>query len=292
MNAPNLAGNIQVQYDCHSPERTMTTLGGRRGRKDKKQRDANRRAAINSELADQEPSDPAPNHKNRRVIEEDTFPVYKPPDSVVAVAGVLVGIVVALIYGMQLWVMQRQLDAMRRDQRAWVSADIAVKGPLTFTQDMAFLPIDMVVTNVGHSPAQYVAPWTQLIVGFAPPSKDEIEAYCKVIKDRSTSNGATGWTLFPGQHADINQPATVRRMDIDDAIAKGKADNGKIGVSLIACVDYKFTSDDDLKDHQTRQGYAVGWLDPSKNRTSIGAFDPLGQYAPIAIYLQPMSFAD
>lgn len=258
---------------------------------EKKKNAAKRGCGINNEALCQEPPDPDPRKKDREFIEQETYSIYKPPDSVMASWGVVLGIAVTLVYGMQLLVMQGQLDTMQKDQRSWVSTDITVTGPLTFTPDLVLLPIHMVVTNVGHSPAQYVAPWTQLIIGFAAPSKDEIETYCKVIKNRSTSNGATGWTLFPGQNADTKQPATATRKDVDDAIAHGKVDGGKIGVSLIVCVDYKF-SFGDTDDHQTRQGYAVGWLDPSKNGISMGAFDPVGQYAPILLHLQPMSFAD
>ncbi len=44
----------------------------------------------------------------------------KPPDSTHAIWGVVLGILLAAIYGMQLYTMQGQLAVMRDDQRPWV----------------------------------------------------------------------------------------------------------------------------------------------------------------------------
>ena len=40
----------------------------------------------------------------------------------------------------------------RDEQRAWVGIDVSVNGPLTFRSDAVLLPLNLHVSNVGHSP--------------------------------------------------------------------------------------------------------------------------------------------
>jgi hypothetical protein len=51
---------------------------------------------------------------------------------------------------------------MYLDQRAWVALSVSVTGPLDIRRDAAFLPLDMEVVNLGHSPARYVKTWGKL----------------------------------------------------------------------------------------------------------------------------------
>jgi hypothetical protein len=77
--------------------------------------------------------------------------MYKPPDSTAAIWGVFLGILLAAIYGMQLHVMQRQLNAMQDDQRPWVG--VKGVGQVGVPQPDIQYSIALDVGNFGKTPA-------------------------------------------------------------------------------------------------------------------------------------------
>ena len=117
------------------------------GKKQKKRETANRKVAILNEVPSEEPSKIAPEYENRRFTAKDTHYVYKPPDSALALWGVLLGVVVASIYFMQ-WLAMNQ--SMMIDQRAWLSVG-SMKSVTKFAVGEPFT-VGVALRNVGNTP--------------------------------------------------------------------------------------------------------------------------------------------
>jgi hypothetical protein len=94
-------------------------LSGRHGHKKKTYNAADRKITIPDEISREEPSSARPQSELDNRKRKDQYSMYKPPDSPLALWGVLLGAVVAFIYLMQ-W---RAMDqAMKIDQRAWLES--------------------------------------------------------------------------------------------------------------------------------------------------------------------------
>jgi hypothetical protein len=122
-------------------------LSGRHGKKKKQRLAANRAVAVPDERLCEEPCKPAPQSETSDHAKEKNCSMYKPPDSTLALWGVLLGAVVALIYFMQWFAMDQ---AMKVDQRAWV-------GPM-IVQHMHAIPetgvrVQLTLSNSGRTPA-------------------------------------------------------------------------------------------------------------------------------------------
>jgi hypothetical protein len=96
--------------------------------------------------------------------------MYKPPDSALALWGVLLGIAGAVIYFLQLGAMRTQLDLMDKEftmsHRPWVTMAglAAVVKPLTFDSEDAHVDITLPLKNGGSSPALNVHTNLSLII--------------------------------------------------------------------------------------------------------------------------------
>jgi hypothetical protein len=95
--------------------------------------------------------------------------VYKPPDSTLALWGVLLGAAVALIYFLQLWAMRDQLNLMDKQfavsHRPWVGIKgLDKNGPLVFDSDGAHAIVDFTIQNGGSSPAINVLAASHLLI--------------------------------------------------------------------------------------------------------------------------------
>lgn len=80
----------------------------------------------------------------------------KPPDSVVAVWTLVVGIVIAAIYLLQLFSMQDSVnvsrETMRLDERAWIRPDL----PNVFPFENNQIPATIKVSNIGKTVATHI----------------------------------------------------------------------------------------------------------------------------------------
>jgi hypothetical protein len=77
--------------------------------------------------------------------------MYKPPDSALALWGVLLGAALAFIYFMQLHAMQGQLDVMKLQQRPWVGIKSYSNIEATKSGTPFYMWVDF--GNFGQSPA-------------------------------------------------------------------------------------------------------------------------------------------
>jgi hypothetical protein len=199
------------------------------------------------------------------------------------------------IAGQQAKAAQDSVEATNRqislEQRAWVAVNPIVTGPLYFNNEGVWIPIEIEMTNVGRSPAQYVKLWQKLVVSFAPPTNEEIESTCALLKKPPTSKETNGWVLFPNQTGRQPYPAFASTKDINASLVNSGIP-GKIGFSLILCADYTMTFDSTIH-HQTRQAYSVIWFDKSKGGIGMGAFDPQStQPVPVSLILRIGGFTD
>jgi len=124
------------------------------------------------------------------------------------------GVIGAFIFNNQLSVMQGQLDAMRADQRPWVSLSMQADGPLVHDGNGWNFLIKYSLTNAGKSPAGDVdflatmIPW-----GLPQPNNDGLpKQFPDVTADVHTAtenicntmqafraSGGSGQVMFPGE---------------------------------------------------------------------------------------------
>ena len=80
--------------------------------------------------------------------------MYKPPDSTLALWGVILGVVAAFVYFMQ-W---RAMDqAMKIDQRAWVHLRLTERDPVSKIPDFNPIRLPLAISNTGKTPAKKVS---------------------------------------------------------------------------------------------------------------------------------------
>jgi hypothetical protein len=182
-------------------------------------------------------------------------------------------------------------DAMRLEQRAWVALKPTATGPLYFNNEGAWLPINVVMTNIGHSPARYVKLWEKLVVSLAPPTSEEIETTCALLKKPPASKETNGWVLFPTEIGEQLYPGFASKKDIDASLMNSGIP-GMVGFNLILCADYTMTFDSRTH-HQTRQAFAITWYDMNRGGIAMGAFDPKStQPVPVSLVLRIGGFTD
>jgi len=168
-------------------------------------------------------------------------------------------------------------------QRAWISVNATTENALVFNSQGAWLPNNVEMKNVGHSPATYVKLWEKLVVGLPPPSDDELESTCAILKKSPTSTETNGWNLFPDQIGTEYEPAFASLKDIEKSLESPNGIPGKVGLNLIVCADYTMAFGP-LTHHQTRQVYSILWTDTNNGEALMGAFDPKNP-KPIPIFL-------
>ncbi len=163
----------------------------------------------------------------------------------------------------QLQTMQQQMDL---SERPWVSADLVVSNPLKFGPGGAFIGMNIVLRNVGHSVARYVSVWTALKPrAFDPRDQQEL---CGRPKAPINNKSDYGYLLFPGQNpVPEYQAAIADPNEIDNLVKNGEI----VQFSYLVCIDYKSTFDE--RHHQTRLVRTLGWPD-HKSGLMMGAFDP------------------
>jgi hypothetical protein len=185
---------------------------------------------------------------------------------------------------------QKSLEAtsseMQQDRRAWVSISVIPEGQLELRAEVGVLPLRLTMTNVGHSPAEFVKPWAQLALGM-----ESTDTPCDFLREPRVEKEKNGWTLFPGDSFTKSYPAgtTLAGNKLLKEFSPTKP-NPFILVSLVVCNDYTLPFDPKIH-HQTRQVYAVGRLDPTTHLV-MGDFHPLTTYNQITLSMQPGGSAD
>ncbi len=135
--------------------------------------------------------------------------------------------------------MERQLDVMEADQRAWISiVDVAVSGPITYEVSGARLNLTFFLKNVGRSPATRA--WLDLISFPLYQGRDpgtEQASWCNGHENRVVPIGRT---IFPSNDS-FPWPITTN-IPIDE-IEKATQGTIKFIVPIVVgCFDYRLAS--------------------------------------------------
>lgn len=182
-------------------------------------------------------------------------------------------------------VMQGQLDAMKADQRPWVSLasvdGIAISEPLTFSADRsAKMRLVYRLRNGGKSPALHVRFNAKIVM------LPHIDSYTTEIATaqadfcdpmRSVANEFDDDVIFPGDQPSRDYPLSLSAGDVEIALKRKEtgffAHKGYVSLSVIACIDYQRPAG--RSDHiQTRYAYMLGV--PMEGGVIMGDIVPTG----------------
>jgi hypothetical protein len=148
---------------------------------------------------------------------------------------------------------------LQLNERPWITAeDIAVNPPLTFNDIMHGGGVSLNLKNIGHSTAIKVHPFCDVAV-LKEQTLDEFENYaCSKLGQQTEQDPkvSLGYMLFPGEALTWTQTIVVDEGDV--AIAKAK--RVMLDLTLICCVDYKFSFEP--QHHQSRRAFTIGVRDP------------------------------
>jgi hypothetical protein len=150
--------------------------------------------------------------------------------------------------------MEGQLDEMQAEQRPWLKVEVSVKGNLFPAGPYFGLPVNITITNVGHSPAFNVQPFSFLYA--APPAhSSDLEiaqrGFCEkgrrfgIAKPPLDTVLAMGTTMFPGDHdpswnwSGVFPIATSQQSNLKD-VSFMEQGRRVINLWLVGCVDYAF----------------------------------------------------
>jgi hypothetical protein len=154
---------------------------------------------------------------------------------------VVVGVVTAVIFWRQLNVMQGQLDEMRLEPRPWLTMDVKIAGPLTFSPAPK-ISLNVVLTNIGKSPAFNA--WFNTVLFPFSVSTDvtkEIPQRCAVARQDQLKRQAfhpkqPGYILFPGRHIEEIREIAMDASEYKRVLAGNH--NNFISVYALLCGDY------------------------------------------------------
>jgi hypothetical protein len=133
---------------------------------------------------------------------------------------------------------QQQLEA---SERPWLSADIAISGPLVFDKDGAHITMAIRLRNIGHSPAIRTAYRPELfaILG-SNDTVRERDKFCNqlMLESAEPSNAAFADTIFPTNESVTVSPWMVpmnkESIDFDSGRFRGI-----MHPTIIFCVAYR-----------------------------------------------------
>jgi hypothetical protein len=149
------------------------------------------------------------------------------------------------------------------------------------------MTLNILTTNLGHSPAQYTNPRAKFIAGWEILTTKQLMAICDSLE--KGGDGEFSQLLFPSEvPAKFREGAFVPAKEIEQAL-KSPTIPGKIGLSMVTCIEY--TSTFSAIRHHSEQLYAVSFVD-LQTRLMNGAFSPKGEYPNIVLFLQPRNVVD
>lgn len=130
--------------------------------------------------------------------------------------------------------------------RPWVSVDLAIVGPLTYTQDEARIEIAFILKNTGTSPAVNVQVDAEiaLFTDGRKPALDVMKEICKRAKDSPDDNAVLGHTIFKDREFTSLINIGKRKSDVENSldgfagVEKGK--NDWFTPVIVGCVSYRF----------------------------------------------------
>jgi hypothetical protein len=176
---------------------------------------------------------------------------------------------------------------LEMSERPWLAAKIEISGQLRFDSGGGILPLNIFVTNIGHSPAQYTGPRAKLVVGWDIPTTNQMRAICDSLQTAGSKEATR--ILFPSDvPTKSREIAFVPTKEIKQGL-KSPIIPGKIGLSMVTCIEYISTFS--AIRHHSEQLYAVSFVDPQSHMAN-GGFDPKGEYPTIVLFLQPRNVVD
>lgn len=143
-------------------------------------------------------------------------------------------------------------------ERPWISADLAVGGPLVFGADGAKMPVVLSITNSGRSPATRVevtVEWFPIFLDRPDPFLrlmnvcKSVEAASSTISPEAVKNGAHYMSriIFPGKQPSQIYVLSMDRADIQEGISgiakhlfPGYAPKRRaLQIDVLACIGYR-----------------------------------------------------
>jgi hypothetical protein len=135
-------------------------------------------------------------------------------------------------------------DTLIATQRPWVSVELSVAGPLTFTDEEARVEIGFLLKNTGNSPAINVQVEAEiaLFMGDVSGAPHEImKQICKRAKASPDDNAVLGHTIFPNDQFPYRVNLGKRRDQIREALRNfGEKNNDWFAPAVVGCVSYRF----------------------------------------------------
>ncbi len=154
--------------------------------------------------------------------------------------------------------------------RPWVTIDVLITGPLTYSDEGVQMNFSFVPKNIGHSPAQDVLISPQLIpVSMGDDVRVKQNQICKV----ANQTGFPKYTLFPDEP--FTQPFGLGMSAESIAARWGKLPPNMglpdpIPIALVGCVDYTYGTS--RRHHQT--GFALD-VDLKDGRLPLRSLAPI-----------------
>ena len=171
--------------------------------------------------------------------------------------------------------MQGQLDEMRLERRPWLTMDVKIAGPLTFSPAPK-IKLNVVLTNIGQSPAFNA--WFNAILFPLTVGMDvtkEIPRRCEAARQdelrRQANPKQPGYTLFPGVHIE-----ETRDVMMDEREFSENSIRGYIGIYALVFGDYLLSYSSPI--HSTDMVFAL-------------AVDKERDYGRIRIILLPQNWS-
>jgi len=168
-------------------------------------------------------------------------------------------------FGDQIGVMRGQLDEMKIDTRAWVSADFEIPGGFVFDPANPAIELTFHYKNTGKSPAMGVNGLFDAIPIFdgTDAAVSKLKAVCNNV-----SAGVMGFPLFPGDNVQGNQLAAV---PVDSRPVLRHV----LNPIILMCIGYKPVGDEEP--HFTGRSFQLSMKAPQPGRgyCGIGVADGL-----------------
>jgi hypothetical protein len=177
---------------------------------------------------------------------------------------------------------QRQLDLTNRP---WLAIDfVNAASSLEFKQDgSCWIFLGYRVRNVGHSVAQHVQPWVEVVINGVDNMLEVKERISAQLRKPVSSNFDHGRLVFPTQSLVDSYPVHISPERMSKALDNSpfQENDGSrirgIGIELFVCFDYQSTLEPS-RHHQTQSIYLLGYAGP--NNAVSGLFMPTRRIYP------------
>jgi hypothetical protein len=140
-------------------------------------------------------------------------------------------------------------------QRPWVSADVAIAGPLFVEHNSPAVRLNITLRNTGNSPATSIIPFPIMTMREQQPLNmlESQTRRCSTLRRPPGPGSGLGYTLFPGGTVTEYNTPSMAREEIESI-------GFNIAPLIIICINYKFTFSDES--HQTATIYLLGRRNP------------------------------